>query len=90
MVLGVPKQLDAETGKPLRPQLCVLQYKSNNYVEVCTDSLSMRGYQEYEINDYCLDLVPDEKQFFVVSPKDVVVASLLDKDELVAWLIEHR
>lgn len=90
VVLGVPKERDAVTGKPLRPQLSVLRYKSNEYVEICTDSLSMRGYQEYKINDYCLDLLPDENQFFVISPKDVVVASLLETDDLVAWLIEHR
>lgn len=47
-------------------------------------------YQEYKINDYCLDLLQDENQFFVVSPKDVVVASLLENDDLVSWLIEHR
>lgn len=47
-------------------------------------------YQEYKINDYCLDMLQDENQFFVVSPKDVVVASLLENDDLVSWLIEHR
>lgn len=52
--------------------------------------LSLSSYQEYKINDYCLDLLPDENHFFVVSPKDVVVASLLENDDLVAWLIEHR
>lgn len=43
VVLGVPKDRDPETGKPLRPRLSVLRYKANDYVEVCTDTLSMRG-----------------------------------------------
>lgn len=42
------------------------------------------------MDDYWLDFLQGENQFFVVSPKDVVVASLLENDDLVAWLIEHR
>lgn len=43
VVLGYPKERDAETDKALRPILCVIQYKSHDYVEICTNSLSLRG-----------------------------------------------
>ena len=43
VVLGYPKERDIETNKALRPILCVLQYKTSDYVEICTDSLSLRG-----------------------------------------------
>lgn len=32
----------------------------------------------------------EESRFFIVSPKDVVVASPYDADDRVQWLIEHR
>lgn len=44
MVLGVPKEKEQGTGKAMRPQLSVLRYKENDFVDICTDSLSMRGY----------------------------------------------
>lgn len=45
VVLGYPKERDAETNKALRPVLCVIQYKSYDYEEICTNSLSLRGYE---------------------------------------------
>uniref|UniRef100_A0A1Q3FE53 Vacuolar protein sorting-associated protein 41 homolog n=1 Tax=Culex tarsalis TaxID=7177 RepID=A0A1Q3FE53_CULTA len=89
VVLGFSKDRDSETNKALRPILCVLQYKASDYIEICTDSLSMRGYQEYKCDDYHLDCLIEENQYFIVSPKDVVVASLYETDDRVQWLIEH-
>lgn len=43
VVLGYPKERDAETNAALRPILCVIQYKNNDYEEICTNSLSLRG-----------------------------------------------
>lgn len=43
VVLGYPKERDSETNKALRPILSVLQYKPTDYIEICTDSLSIRG-----------------------------------------------
>lgn len=46
-------------------------------------------YQEYKCNDYHLDCLIDESQFFIVSPKDIVVAGLYENDDRIHWLIEH-
>lgn len=43
VVLGYPKERDANTGKALRPILYVIQYKNYDYEEICTNSLSLRG-----------------------------------------------
>lgn len=43
VILGYPKERDPESGKALRPILCVIQYKSYDYEEICTNSLSLRG-----------------------------------------------
>uniref|UniRef100_A0A182IX16 Uncharacterized protein n=1 Tax=Anopheles atroparvus TaxID=41427 RepID=A0A182IX16_ANOAO len=89
VVLGYSKERDSETNKALRPIICVLQYNASDYIEICTDSLSMRGYEEYKCDDYHLDCLIDENQYFIVSPKDVIVANLYETDDRVQWLIEH-
>ncbi|XP_055301199.1 vacuolar protein sorting-associated protein 41 homolog [Sitodiplosis mosellana] len=90
VVLGYPKEKDPTTNKALRPILCVIQYKSYDYEEICTNSLSLRGYSEYKVNDYHLDTLIEENQYFIVSPKDIVVASLYENDDRVKWFIEHE
>lgn len=46
-------------------------------------------YSEYKCNDYHLDTLIEESQYFIVSPKDIVVASLYENDDRIKWLIEH-
>lgn len=79
-----------ENGKAQRPQLYVVEPKNGgDFEELSTDCLSMRGYQEYSCLDYHLDCLVEENRFFVVSPKDVVVASPYDTDDRIQWLIDH-
>lgn len=47
------------------------------------------SYAEYKCNDYHLDSLIEESQYFIVSPKDIVVASLYENDDRIKWLIEH-
>lgn len=88
MLLGYPKELDANQ-KSLRPQLYIVEYRDNDYTDICTDSLSLRGYEEYTVNDYHLDVLIEENRFFIVAPKDVVIASPYDLDDRIQWLIQH-
>lgn len=46
VLLGVPKELD-KNNKSLRPQLYIIEYKDNDYTDICTDSLSLRGNIKY-------------------------------------------
>jgi hypothetical protein len=41
VVLGLPPKENAE-DKSQRPVLCVIQYKCNEYEEICTDSLTLK------------------------------------------------
>lgn len=47
-------------------------------------------YSEYNVNDYHLDTLIEENQYFIVSPKDIVVATLYEHDDRVKWFIEHE
>lgn len=46
-------------------------------------------HQEYKWDDYHLDCLIEENQYFIVSPKDIVVATLYETDDRVKWLLEH-
>ncbi|KAL1502552.1 hypothetical protein ABEB36_007677 [Hypothenemus hampei] len=89
VLLGVPKEQD-ENNKSLRPQLYIIEYKDNDYSDICTDSLTLRGYQEYSVNDYHLEVLLEENVFFIVAPKDVVIASPYDLDDRIQWFIQHN
>lgn len=94
VLLGVPRGASGEgevegATKSHRPQLHVVEYRDSEYTELCTDSLSLRGYQEWGCDDYRLDVLPDEDRLFVVAPKDIVVASPYDPDDRVQWLVQH-
>lgn len=89
VLLGIPKECDPETGKSQRPVLIVADYKDCEFCEIITDTLSIRGYEEYDCNDYCLDMLIEENRFFIVSPKDIIIASPYDIDDRVKWLTEH-
>ncbi|CAL7933383.1 unnamed protein product [Xylocopa violacea] len=88
VLLGCLKELD-ENGKSQRPTLHVVEPKYQDFSVVCANSLTLRGYKEYSCNDYHLDCLIEENRFFIVSPKDIVVASLYDADDRIEWLLSH-
>ena len=61
----------------------------HNYEEVSNDALSIRGFQEYRCNDYHLEYVAEDVLYYIVSPKDVVLAKMRDEDDHVDWLLAH-
>ncbi|KAH8272159.1 hypothetical protein KR018_004495, partial [Drosophila ironensis] len=88
VVLGYRKQR-SETFKALRPVFCVIEYNLNSSEEICTDSLTLRGFEEYTVNDYSLECILEENRYYIIAPKDIVVASLIETDDRVEWLIKH-
>ncbi|KAG7210413.1 hypothetical protein KM043_011945 [Ampulex compressa] len=88
VLLGCLKELD-ESGKSQRPTLHVVEPKYQDFTVVCTTFLTLRGYKEYSCNDYHLDCLKEENRFFIVSPKDIVVASPYDADDRIQWLLSR-
>lgn len=89
VILGFAKESSSETGTAQRPTLNIFDYKQNELIEISSDTLNIRGYEEYSCNDYHLACVIEENRYFVVSPKDIVVASQFDIDEKIQWLMDH-
>ncbi|KAH9500097.1 Vacuolar protein sorting-associated protein 41 [Bulinus truncatus] len=73
-----------------RPHLQIVEPHNRTYDEISNDALSIRGFQLVRCNDYHLECIPDENLYFIVSPKDIVVARLRDQDDHISWLMEHN
>jgi hypothetical protein len=65
-----------------RPELRIATMKND---EVCSDALSIRGFEAYRANDYHLEFLPTDNHFYIVSPKDIVVAKPCDLDDHITW-----
>ncbi|KAJ3175357.1 Vacuolar protein sorting-associated protein 41 [Geranomyces variabilis] len=61
---------------------------------VATDVLSLIGFEHYNANDYRLEYLPTdnpaENTFYIVSPKDIVVAKPRTLADHVEWLVERK
>lgn len=79
-----------ESTEGSRPQLRVMEPQLDECLEQSSDILSVRGFRLYRPSDYCLDSLPEEGLFFVVSPKDVIVAKPRDQDDHLDWLLQHQ
>lgn len=70
----------------LRPELRIVDWHN---VESSSDALTVHGFESLHATDYRLAYLTSESLFFVVSPKDVVVARPRDLDDHVSWLLER-
>lgn len=89
VALTVLKNTD-NSAEGSRPQLRVMEPHLGESVERSSDILSVRGFRAYRASDYRLDSLPEEGLFFVVSPKDVIVAKPRDQDDHMDWLLQHQ
>ncbi|XP_037087843.1 vacuolar protein sorting-associated protein 41 homolog [Pollicipes pollicipes] len=82
-------QSETGAGPRPRPQVRVIRPLPEDYQELSTDELTVRGFQNFSSNQYRLDCLPDEGAFFVLAPSDVIVARPRDTDDHLDWLLEH-
>ncbi|XP_013388215.1 vacuolar protein sorting-associated protein 41 homolog [Lingula anatina] len=92
VLLTYEKEEVTEGGKVVanRPHLQVIDPKVDSYEEISDDALSIRGFQEYRCSDYHLESIIEENLFYIISPKDVVVAKPRDLDDHLDWLLQHE
>ena len=87
---------DVDAGAA-RPEVRVVSLRNE---ELASDALSVRGYVACRAPDYKLvaavdahsdcDNIGGEALYYVLSPKDVVVACARDADDHVLWLLSKR
>lgn len=69
-----------------RPELRII---SKSGEELSSDALDLSGYERYRSDDYRLSPRPGQAAFLVLSPRDLVLASLRDASDHIDWLIDH-
>lgn len=50
----------------------------------------MREFKQCSVNQYHLKRVQGENRYFIVSPRDIVVANVYDANDQVHWLLQHK
>ncbi|XP_078376476.1 vacuolar protein sorting-associated protein 41 homolog isoform X2 [Oculina patagonica] len=96
VILSYMTNIEAGTrkkGEPLvahRPQLRIVTPRGlNEPEEISADALSVRGFEQYRCDDYHLENVAEENLFYIVSPKDLVLAKPRNIDDHIKWLVDH-
>ncbi|XP_059501806.1 vacuolar protein sorting-associated protein 41 homolog [Stegostoma tigrinum] len=73
-----------------RPRLDIIHHLPDSYEEISSDALSVRGFQENECRDYSLEHSDGEPLFYIISPRDIVVAKERDQDDHIEWLLGKK
>ncbi|KAF4353042.1 hypothetical protein G4B88_010031 [Cannabis sativa] len=92
--------IPSRQGNAQRPEVRIVSWIND---ELSTDALPVLGFEHYKAKDYSLAHAPfsgssyaggqwaagDEPLYYIVSPKDVVIAKPRDAEDHIAWLLEH-
>ncbi|KAM0945251.1 putative chromatin regulator PHD family [Dioscorea sansibarensis] len=87
-------------GTAQRPEIRIVTWKNE---ELTTDALPVHGFEHYKAKDYALTHAPfsgssyaggqwaagDEPLYYIVSPKDIVIARPRDAEDHINWLLQH-
>ena len=74
----------------LKPAVRIITPNVSNYDEVAFDTLTMREYTNFKSRDYILTKNDDLNNYFIVSPKDIIVAVEPDDEDHLNWLLENE
>lgn len=78
--------------KPIRPQIHILETLPDSYNELSRDILTPNGNllpNSKWIQNYSLSSIHTDGLYFIVCPKDVILAKPRDNDDHIDWLIDH-
>ncbi|KAK4607598.1 hypothetical protein RGQ29_001446 [Quercus rubra] len=92
--------IPSRQGNAQRPEVRIVSWNND---ELSTDALPVHGFEHYKAKDYSLAHAPfsgssyaggqwaagDEPLYYIVSPKDVVIAKPRDAEDHIAWLLQH-
>ncbi|XP_028395633.1 vacuolar protein sorting-associated protein 41 homolog [Dendronephthya gigantea] len=87
----VDKNTNDGKSKATRPLVRIMHpEKYDELSEIIADALSVRGFENYSCNHYHLEPLPEESLFFIISPKDIVLAKPREIDDHIDWLVENK
>lgn len=97
---GFSSTAPSRQGTAQRPEVRIVTWKNE---ELAMDALPVHGFEHYTAKDYSLAHSPfsgssyaggqwaagDEPLYYIVSPKDVVIAKPRDAEDHISWLLQH-
>ena len=83
---GQTEPVGALKGFP--PQLRIISRR--NVERASPDAIRVHGFEHYNPTDYRLEFVAREQMFYIVSPKDVVMAQPRNVDDNIQWLVKQK
>uniref|UniRef100_A0A3Q3AWS8 Vacuolar protein sorting-associated protein 41 homolog n=1 Tax=Kryptolebias marmoratus TaxID=37003 RepID=A0A3Q3AWS8_KRYMA len=86
----VKENSDQEGAFEARPRLDIIQPLPESCEEISSDALTVRFFRDNECRDYRLEHSEGESLFYIISPKDIVVAKERDQDDHIDWLLEKK
>ena len=73
-----------------RPYIQVVEFNEEDYVDIMSDIMLLRGYENYQYADYQLEYLKEDNLYFIISPNDVVIGKPREEDDHISWLIEKK
>ncbi|KAL5709701.1 Vacuolar protein sorting-associated protein 41 [Ranunculus cassubicifolius] len=97
---GFSSTAPSRKGTAERPEVRIVTWKNE---ELAMDALPVHGFEHYKAKNYSLAHSPfsgssyaggqwaagDEPLYYIVSPKDVVIAKPRDAEDHISWLLQH-
>ena len=77
-------------GEDSKPAVRIILPNVSDYEEIAFDTLTMRDHGQFKSKDYQLAANQEQSQFFIVSPKDIIVATEPDDEDHLNWLLENE
>ena len=96
VILAMPKE---EQGKV---EMLVVEALENDFNYISTDILAIEGETSHTIegeavekkpnspHDYNLECLLGDKQYYVISPHELVIGQPCDTDDHIDWLVDHE
>ena len=64
--------------------------RTDAYEEISSDILSPKTFNRCRSSDFHVDALPEEGLYFILCPKDLILAKPREPDDHVTWLLDHQ
>ncbi|XP_074600039.1 vacuolar protein sorting-associated protein 41 homolog isoform X4 [Brevipalpus obovatus] len=92
VILGLyEKQSDSNPSeKSLIPHMLIIESMQEDFEEISNDLLSLRTSKDQKNENFTLEYLASDGIYFIVCPKDLIMATPKEDDERISWLIDRK
>lgn len=81
---------NSETQLSHEYDLQIIEPLQDDYEEISSDTVAFTRQDPHLVNDFSLEYLSEDGMYFVVGPKDLLMATPKEDDERITWLIERK